>query len=877
MRKRRILSAISALVALILLPIATNVATGTLPGSWQPYYWVSWPIIIACAFIATRIQFLEDSARDTGIARHATSRQLTDLADAVRRQWTAELSAAGVNVPHGLLTRWATTRKPLGASPHGRSQDNGKSRRPIRGTARQLASKFNEFPAKRLVILGQPGSGKTALAMTLTVNLIERDQKHDQPVPIMFSPSGWEPSHEHLHSWLTRRIVDDYLFMMPRPSAQAHITEALAEGRIIPVLDGIDEMSHGAQQTILNSINRMHGNLPLILTCRTSEFETLVHSGGSVLADAVIVELDDVRPHDAVDFISSTLPDVTRWQQVFQALLQADDSPLVKALSTPLMISLATAAYRSPLSRPAEMLDADRFSSADSLEKHLLRQFVNNVYDPYPRPQSPRSSGRARHYDTEVARRWLSTLARHLEAANISNLAWWDIAGIIPQRQLELTSRVLIGLGATIIFGFGFELGYGTAAVFSGVLFGLAMSTVSSFLFGLVSARPQQSSLELPIRVRHMLAWTVYPAMAGVLSGIAAALSNGGEGGLLSGAVTALVFLIFVQPAIWLMRRVGIWTLSWRRHIRASAAWSVEDNLRRLTTQLAYALVFTTVLSTAIAILAAFTSGMKSALSSFAAFFLTLGLSSVLMLGLGLVREDDVLQRVNIRIIGRTRAFLKFLGLGAWIGCLYGILLSAVFAIIMEGAIAVISLMLGESTLHGQINNLKIAAGVCLVVGVACGIAAGVAGWLTAPVDLTMAPSPESVLRRSRTSAVAWMVVCLFIVSAGIAGGQPFTDVPGSWMSYGIGLLSFVSILTLTSNAWGKLRIAVGILTFRGDLPWRIFIFLDDAYRRGILRKVGPFYQFKHRRLQESLADLGVGEAIREGDFGGRDTQVMGG
>jgi hypothetical protein len=41
-----------------------------------------------------------------------------------------------------------------------------------------------------------------------------------------------------------------------------------------------------------------------------------------------------------------------------------------------------------------------------------------------------------------------------------------------------------------------------------------------------------------------------------------------------------------------------------------------------------------------------------------------------------------------------------------------------------------------------------------------------------------------------------------------------------------------------------------------GRLPWRLPEFLDDAYRRGVLRRAGAVYQFRHARLQEHFARL---------------------
>ncbi|MBM7490113.1 hypothetical protein JOD64_001335 [Micromonospora luteifusca] len=41
-----------------------------------------------------------------------------------------------------------------------------------------------------------------------------------------------------------------------------------------------------------------------------------------------------------------------------------------------------------------------------------------------------------------------------------------------------------------------------------------------------------------------------------------------------------------------------------------------------------------------------------------------------------------------------------------------------------------------------------------------------------------------------------------------------------------------------------------------GRLPWRITRFLDDAYRRGVLRRVGAEYQFRHDRLKQHLSAI---------------------
>ena len=45
-------------------------------------------------------------------------------------------------------------------------------------------------------------------------------------------------------------------------------------------------------------------------------------------------------------------------------------------------------------------------------------------------------------------------------------------------------------------------------------------------------------------------------------------------------------------------------------------------------------------------------------------------------------------------------------------------------------------------------------------------------------------------------------------------------------------------------------------LPVNGRLPWALPGFLEDAYRRGVLRRSGAVYQFRHARLQDHLTQV---------------------
>ena len=62
-------------------------------------------------------------------------------------------------------------------------------------------------------------------------------------------------------------------------------------------------------------------------------------------------------------------------------------------------------------------------------------------------------------------------------------------------------------------------------------------------------------------------------------------------------------------------------------------------------------------------------------------------------------------------------------------------------------------------------------------------------------------------------------------------------------------------------RAWSACLIATWRLARAGRLPRRLMPFLDDCHRLGLLRAVGPIYQFRHAELQDHLAATYPAEA----------------
>jgi GTPase SAR1 family protein len=125
----------------------------------------------------------------------------------------------------------------------------------------------------QLVLLGQPGAGKTAQLFELSDALRdEMASRPDRRLPLVFPLAGWALEHRPLRHWLVQELHRRY--RVTQPLARAW----LDSGQVIPLLDGLDEVASERRGACVEAINRFHLQnpaLPLVVSCRTSEFEAL--------------------------------------------------------------------------------------------------------------------------------------------------------------------------------------------------------------------------------------------------------------------------------------------------------------------------------------------------------------------------------------------------------------------------------------------------------------------------------------------------------------------------------------------------------------------------------------------------------------------------
>ncbi|MFF7750742.1 helix-turn-helix domain-containing protein [Streptomyces sp. NPDC007971] len=425
------------------------------------------------------------------------------LARLVATRWQREEEQRQVQDPLPLPVRWRTAPETL--TDHWdvilrfRARDTAPAAPlDLDGRLDQIAETFRRIPSGRLVVLGRSGSGKTILALRFVLDYLAA-RSHTDPVPVIFSVGTWNPSEITLRDWLTARLKRDHPgYATPGPSGESLASELVESGRILPVLDGFDEMAEGLRRPALEALNAT--TLPLLLTSRPGEYAAAV-AETDVLTAAAAIELTDLTLDDLDDYLPRTTrktgradPTTNIWKPVLTELRNPPQdrpaSPLATVLTTPLMVSLARTVYSdTPDHDPATLLDTGRLATPEEVEDHLLDNFLPTVYR--RRLHQSQTGRKHRTFDPERARHWLGYLAHHLTLLETPDLAWWRLGSGLRRSTRTLVTALVTGLAIGLV----------VAAVVIAVTGSFTYSVVDATAAGLLSA--------LNFGLTHWLVFTV--------------------------------------------------------------------------------------------------------------------------------------------------------------------------------------------------------------------------------------------------------------------------------------------------------------------------------------------------------------------------------
>jgi NACHT domain len=414
------------------------------------------------------------------------------LAGLIDEQWKTEATIRSLDDPYPIPVIWRLTEHDdlMDRSSHissGVLAFSGRSDR-ISG----LANEFRRLRRRRLVILGAPGAGKTTLAVQMLLEFVST-RAPGEPVPVLLPVASWDTTaYPTLRDWLAIRLSQDYPALRAQEQGPDLPQALAARAQILPLLDGLDELSDPSRSEVIAALNRsLRADDQVILTCRTSEFTATI-AVGDVLKAAAVIEAEALTPAAAATYLENCLPrrPDQGWQTVLANLRakQTRNGPaaaLTEITTTPLGAWLLRAVYITARRDPAPLLNGD-LCDARMLRAHLFDQLIPALISSRPPTDDPADVYRPlRERDPDDVRRWLGYLAYYLTRFDVGaphqtrDFAWWEIA----RRTLGPGSlRLVIALGAGLVAGLGFGL---VAWLGTGLAAGIGAGRVTGLWAGL--------------------------------------------------------------------------------------------------------------------------------------------------------------------------------------------------------------------------------------------------------------------------------------------------------------------------------------------------------------------------------------------------------
>lgn len=399
---------------------------------------------------------------------------------------------------------------------------------------------FTRSKGRRLLITGEPGAGKTVMTLELVIRLLA-DRDLPDHVPVRMSLASWNTA-QPFESWLAERIALDH--GVPAASAQ----DLIESRRIVPVLDGLDEMDsdHDSRGPVhaIAAIERLNGYLsghrgaPVVVTCREHRYAQ-IQARDSGLADMEHLRILPLRlPHirKYLDELLSGAPRQRRlWDPILRQIRRQPDSTMARAMATPWRLFLAATAGK----QEGALTRLSAYESVKELDSALLAAYIPSAV----RPAGDRS-GPA--YDAAQAERWSARIARHLEwqaRAPASGLSGtdlflhllWPIAGVRPVRWTCAVLAAVVLAAATWSFHASVDAVPGVRAGFYDILPLLVLSAFA--LWPNLTAWPKPSvimkkrfslptGLSIGIAIGLGVGVTAGPG-AGVVVGVMAGIGGG--------------------------------------------------------------------------------------------------------------------------------------------------------------------------------------------------------------------------------------------------------------------------------------------------------------------------------------------------------------
>lgn len=471
--------------------------------------------------------------------------QLSDLlARAVKEQWTRAAADRGLLQADPIPVRWKRSSLPV-AGPQSAAVGSQRfsplpglsavgQQRLRGGQISDLHAVYGGLGSGRLVIAGNPGSGKSGAAVLLVLAALKyREQVSDVerqqvPVPVMFTLHGWDPGTQRVQDWIAARLQQTYPLLAGKNGARKAVG-LLVAGKLTAILDGLDEIHEQLRPVALRALSQQ-AHFRLVVLTRSAELAAATSQG--LLDGAAALELQSIDPATAASYLADVQlhPAPPGWRELTDRLRNAPDSSLAQALSSPLTLTLVRDTYRAGDDSRELLAFCDatgRTVTSEDIVDHLLDRVLPAAYAERPGEPLPR-------YDLRTAENALRCLAARMNQDGTRDLQWSQIRAWAPAAPRSIATGLLFGLAVGL-----------ASTLIIRLTFGLVVGISAAVGFGLLAMFREHSPPSIgsrPLRQAFRPASVPYGLAVGLPAGLAVGLPVGLAAGLAGGLIAGLAF-----------------------------------------------------------------------------------------------------------------------------------------------------------------------------------------------------------------------------------------------------------------------------------------------------------------------------------------------
>ena len=659
--------------------------------------------------------------------------------------------------------------------------------------------------AGKLLILGNPGSGKTTTQLELAQALVNKSEEQpDYPIPILLNLSSWQNERQSIIEWLLIELKSKYGISNKLGK------QWLKERIIFPLLDGLDEVKATSQEICIQLINRfIQGEYRphfLVICSRNEEYissKTRLQLNGAIY-------LKTLTNSQILQYLN-TVNKIYLWQAI------SNDSELLKLVKIPLMLNLIILSEKE--------VSTNKWQQFKIIKEPIKRLLEIYVYHRLRTHISSKSYIKKTQPDTKQIETWLIWLSQNMKGSEF----------LIEEIQRLYIPNINIVLFRTIVFSLIFGIVFG---LFDGISFGILFGWFIEYTKTIRDKNP------------YSFTWLLTTVFGGILFGLIDIVYM-----LITGSLEA--DYIYAQFVISSLIYSLIIEASCNRYIGIEIVEKITFSWKDFKEKLFYGFFLLPVIFITLNNLQVFIMVFTLLIS----YLYKQGNSINFILNMNFVKA--FLKNEKYFLLFGFICTLFFVPAPTWL--IYGVIVGIVWGLIsaFKGQSIEVKIFPNQGTWISAKNSLLMGIIYALVFGTI----RGVHSLLNSRLNIWLFPDlideiNSSLIKKCSSNSAFWELA----LKSGIDGlventWCSYQNIDATQIAlidafHGMCFYGLVAWILGGGSTCIQHLITRSILYFQGHIPWNYARFLNYCTERMLLQRVGGRYRFIHKLLQDHFAQM---------------------